>query len=216
MADATYVNGIREPTQKRAREALDRLITAGSELCAERGASGFTLLEVGERAGVSNGSMYFRIQSREALLYAIHERWDREVDKELEHFRDPAQWADLDLVEAVDKAVRVVAAVYDLNPRLLRALGLHAGSDPEMAARATASVQRGASAFAQAIAPRMAVASIPEPDVTAALLHTTVCGALGSRLTWPEFHVGPQPDWDTFVDYVCSMATASVRESAIG
>jgi hypothetical protein len=116
-------------------------------------------------------------------------------------------------VQAVDKAIRVVAAVYDKNPRLLRALGLHAGSDPEMAARANASVQRGAGAFAGVIAPRMRAAGLPDAEEQAAMLHTTVAGALGSRVTWPGFHLGPLPAWDDFVDYVCAMAVAGVRES---
>lgn len=65
---------IRPPLQRRSQESLERVLTAGFELLKEDGFEGFTLQAVSKRAGVSIGSIYARVPSREALIMAIYER----------------------------------------------------------------------------------------------------------------------------------------------
>ena len=207
------MDGIRAPTQQRGHEALDKLLNAGSELLAERGSEGFTLTEVSKRAGVSYGAMYWRIESKEALLNAIHERFDQRINPKLELFSDPEEWEGLDIFELVDKAVRIVSEVFTENPGLLRALSLYASSSPEMTARATSSVHRGAQTFVDLVAPRLSEAGHPESEIAAARLFTCASGALASRVTWPEFHLGPEYPWSDVVDDICTMSVGLVRES---
>jgi len=65
---------IRPPQQRRSQESLERLLGAGLQVLKEHGVDGFTLHEVSRRAGVSIGSIYARVPSREALILAIYER----------------------------------------------------------------------------------------------------------------------------------------------
>ena len=53
---------IRPPVQRRSRESLERLLQTGLELLQERGFDGFTLQELSQRAGVSIGSIYGRVE----------------------------------------------------------------------------------------------------------------------------------------------------------
>lgn len=65
---------IRPPLQRRSQQSLERVLQAGLEVLQEQGFEGFTLQEVSRRAGVSIGSIYARVESREALIMAIYER----------------------------------------------------------------------------------------------------------------------------------------------
>ena len=73
---------IRPPVQRRSRESLERLLQTGLELLQEKGFDGFTLQELSQRAGVSIGSIYGRVEGREALIMAIYERAMESIDAE--------------------------------------------------------------------------------------------------------------------------------------
>ena len=66
--------GNRAPQQKRAQDSLARMLSATETLLEESGADGFTLMEVSRVGRVSIGSIYFRFDSKEALIRAVHER----------------------------------------------------------------------------------------------------------------------------------------------
>src|SRR3954447_6228906 len=89
---ASPTEGIRAPRQRRGQDTLDKLLTAGAELLAERGYEGFTLIEVGRRAGVSNGGIYWRIENKDALLHAIHDRFQEQVVENGDMFQNPSRW----------------------------------------------------------------------------------------------------------------------------
>jgi AcrR family transcriptional regulator len=63
---------IRPPLQRRSQESLERVLAAGLEVLIDVGFEGFTLQEVSRRAGVSIGSIYARVPSREAR-HALHD-----------------------------------------------------------------------------------------------------------------------------------------------
>jgi AcrR family transcriptional regulator len=71
---STSEKRIRPPQQRRSHESLARIMQAGFELLREQGFDGFTLQEVSARAGVSVGSIYARVASREDLIMAIYEQ----------------------------------------------------------------------------------------------------------------------------------------------
>src|SRR3954447_4925785 len=66
--------GVRPPQQRRSRESLERVLTAGERVLADNGYEGFTIGEVSRRAKVSVGSVYGRFDNKEALIHAIHAR----------------------------------------------------------------------------------------------------------------------------------------------
>jgi AcrR family transcriptional regulator len=202
------MSGVRTPRQQRALQSWTRVLDAGAELLAERGWAGVTLAEVTRRAGVSNGSIYWRVSSKEALLTAIHERLIDTLDAESAPFEDRAQWDALDADEAIARAVALQTSAVRRHRRLLRALVLHAATDPEAAKRGAAAVRRAARRFEAALAPLLEREGHPEPVAAARFVHELVFGALIKRITWPEQEVGRPLSWRAFEAELATAARA--------
>lgn len=64
----------RQPTQQRSRERVERMLTAATELIAERGSDAMKMGEVAERAGVSIGSLYQFFPDKGAIIRVLAER----------------------------------------------------------------------------------------------------------------------------------------------
>ena len=71
MATATH-----PPKQKRTRESLERILRAGTQILASAGWEGFTIGAVAERAGVGSSAIYRRFADKDALLLALHQRFE--------------------------------------------------------------------------------------------------------------------------------------------
>jgi AcrR family transcriptional regulator len=64
----------RVPKQDRSRASFERVLEAAAELMAEKGYAGFALTDVVKRAKVSIGSIYGRVDSKDELIRAVHQR----------------------------------------------------------------------------------------------------------------------------------------------
>jgi AcrR family transcriptional regulator len=111
---------IRPPLQRRSQESLERLLHAGFEVLKEEGFEGFTLQEVSRRAGVSIGSIYARVPSREALIMAIYERAMAWTELEQNEFVRNAERLDLDARERVETIVTEMAETMLAQSDVLR------------------------------------------------------------------------------------------------
>jgi len=69
------VTARREPTQKRSRERVERMLSAASSLITEQGSDGMRMGEVAARAGVPIGSLYQFFPDKSALIRALAERF---------------------------------------------------------------------------------------------------------------------------------------------
>lgn len=201
---------IRAPRQKRGQDALESLLKAGSELLAEFGYDGFTMTELSRRSGVSNGAMYWRVENKDALLHAIHDRFIDETAAYTDVLANAAPWDGLPIADVVRNAVVEVGKVFSHNVPLMRALSLRAGTDPMIRATAAAALHRANAAFCSLLEPRLRAAGHLDPHNTPDMIFTAVTGAMAARVTWPEFHAAPL-DWDRFVDSLCQMAVAQVE-----
>jgi AcrR family transcriptional regulator len=85
------------PTQRRApRETThDRILRVAAEVFAEKGYHGAGVAELGERAGIKRGALYYHIGSKEDLLFDLSKR---HVEEALERGRAAVESTD-DVVE---------------------------------------------------------------------------------------------------------------------
>src|SRR5581483_4676904 len=112
------VTGIRPPQQKRSRASLERVLAAGTQLLEEEGWEAFTLAEVSRRAGVSIGSIYARMPSKDALFRAIQEHSLQMIAELAATFE-----ADARIVSVIMHRGAVDDAVAGRSSERLRALG---------------------------------------------------------------------------------------------
>lgn len=71
----------KSPSQARARATVDAIVEATAQILRERGYRGATLRRIGDRAGVSTGSIYQYFPSKDALLAAVMERHVAQMGK---------------------------------------------------------------------------------------------------------------------------------------
>lgn len=152
MAPETPV--IRPPQQARARERFQRVIDAGRQILAEQGIQGFTLAHVCERAGVSIGSVYSRVDSIDGLFVAIHNDVMAELDSRTHHLQALSTRTDLTTADLVATAVRLVWAMYREYEGELRAFILRAAADECIRDLGVAHARRLEQAFTSVLASR--------------------------------------------------------------
>ncbi len=70
----------REPTQKRSRERVERMLAVASALIAEKGSDALRMGEVAEKAGVSIGSLYQFFPDKSAIIRALADRYQKESE----------------------------------------------------------------------------------------------------------------------------------------
>ncbi|MEN2738429.1 TetR/AcrR family transcriptional regulator [Microbacterium sp. X-17] len=141
---------IRQPRQKRSREAYARVLQAGRDILEEEGIQGFTVQAVSKRAGVSVGSIYLRAPSREALLLAIHAQETARMDQE-EVWLAPTSVPPGGARAHVEEIVTKTAAQMLANASILRAFMRRGAEDPEIFARGRISSQGVAEHFETAL-----------------------------------------------------------------
>jgi AcrR family transcriptional regulator len=132
------VSLVREPQQARSRQSFERALDAAVALLVERGSPSFTLVEVARASGVSTGSMYGRIASKDDLIRAAHAReMDRLTAEADEDFA--AAPAGGSIAAASRFAVSAMAAHLERNRAILAPFMRLAHEDPVIAANGKAS-----------------------------------------------------------------------------
>ncbi len=178
---------IRPPLQRRSQESLERVLTAGLEVLQQEGFDGFTLQEVSRRAGVSIGSIYARVQSREALIMAIYERTMAWTDEQGEMVRD-AEREDLGPRERIEAIVTDLANMMLTHFEVLRVFMRQAPNNPDIWDRAAEKSQATAKAFESAILARREDLGHPDPDLAVDVAYRMVYCTIARRITHgPKF-----------------------------
>ncbi len=65
----------RQPTQKRSRERVERMLNSAADLIASEGSADLRMSDVAARAGVSIGSLYQYFPDKSALIHALSARY---------------------------------------------------------------------------------------------------------------------------------------------
>ncbi|GAB7004806.1 hypothetical protein JCM18899A_22790 [Nocardioides sp. AN3] len=142
---------LRAPKQARSRQSLDRALDATLALLVQRGSGAFGIADVARLAGVSTGSIYGRVASKDDLIRVAHaremDRIDLETARAFASGREPACGLD----EAVRREVGALAGLLRRNARVLAPFMLLGRDDPVIAARGTAAHERMQAAFIAAL-----------------------------------------------------------------
>src|SRR5690606_24725681 len=85
----------RQPTQARARERVERLLSVATEMIAETGSDAMRMTELAERAGVPIGSLYQYFPDKAAILrllaIRVMERVREMLRRTIEGIDDPTE-----------------------------------------------------------------------------------------------------------------------------
>jgi AcrR family transcriptional regulator len=146
-------------------------MTAAAELLAERRFEDATVAELVERAGSSVGAFYARFGSKEALLHELDERLFEAGRASWKEFLADERWRGAGAGEIVDAVVGRLVEKRREHRGLLRALALHARSNPESAfARRSALLNRKlGERFTELLLTRRNEIGHPRPAEAAAL-----------------------------------------------
>ena len=185
---ATSEPFIRPPLQRRSQESLERVLQAGMEVLQEQGFEGFTLQEVSRRAGVSIGSIYARVASREALIMAIYERAMAWTDDEQDQLERDAQREDLNPRERIETIVTDMAQDMLAHGDVLRVFMRQAPINPEIWERGAEKSHETSKAFVRAVLEHREDISHPEPELAVDIAWRMVYCTIARRLTHgPKF-----------------------------
>ncbi len=112
MADPTNTREIwqqrwaREPQQARSALRWTAQLDAAQALLEEEGLDAVTVARVAKRAGVSVGATYHYFQDKQALIYAVVDRFTREAAERARSALDPARWEGASLMEILEAYLR--------------------------------------------------------------------------------------------------------------
>jgi AcrR family transcriptional regulator len=171
---------LRVATQARARRTVTRVLDAGATLLAERGYEGFSIGEVCRRAKVSPGALYERVDGKDSLFLAIHDRELRRMTEAAEASFSDSEWDLLPTAGLVARTVHRIVEHYDGDRDLLRAFILRAAVDDRVSAEGARWARRTEEAIVARLMSR--AQDYPHPDPRAAVV--TVCRIVTAAASW--------------------------------
>ncbi len=180
---------------------------------------GLSVSALSERAGLSNGAIYWRFETIDALVQSVHQRIVERLQQEHAFYDHAARWQDLSAADLVAAAVREEADLFRRHADPLRVLVLASASNAALAARGADAVQWAERRFAEHVTPALAAAGASEPKFLAVVIFRVAYGAFAVRVIWPEQQREPEVPWESFVGAVADMAhrhvTAALGVAAI-
>lgn len=199
----------REPKQERSRLSFDRAVDAAVSLLVERRAATFTLAEVAERAGVSTGSIYGRVDSKDDLLRTAHAREMARMSAEQAEAFPAAAPAGETFPDTVSRLVHTVGDLLRRNAPVLAPFMLMGPHDPVIAELGSNGYRELSAAFSAALLARGEAITHPEPERAAAWSCTVVYSVLARWLglgSAPE--AAGEGDWELILADLAEMVTA--------
>lgn len=111
------------PTQQlRSARTQERILAAAEALLAEGDPDAFTMENLAERAHVSVGAIYKRVQGKQSLLPLVLERVQEQLFLRLQEFLAQPRWQDAGLATRTQALIAVFAETQVARQRLIRAL----------------------------------------------------------------------------------------------
>ena len=199
MATLGIESGIRQPRQQRSRDAWERILNAGVTILEEGGTTAFTIAAVCERAHVVPRAIYARVDDKDVLFLAVYEHGMARIRRDHEVFSEAKGWRGLATDAVVTRAVREVARIFARHARLLRAVVLISGVDPEVTSRGAAHAQDLADRFTARLLGAGVAQARPHPEAAIRTAFEVVFSALVIRTAYGPGFVGAAPGTEDFV-----------------
>lgn len=146
----TAISPRKSPRQARSQATVKAILDAAARVLVERGYASTTTNLVAERAGVSVGSLYQYFPNKEALIVALHQRHDREMNEVID--RALAQSEHLAFEDALElllgglvEAHRVEAGLHRVLETQLAGLGAlddHSAAEEKISGRIRCLLER--------------------------------------------------------------------------
>jgi AcrR family transcriptional regulator len=172
----------RAPKQLRSRQSYDRMIEAALDLLKEGGLSALTLAAVSRRSRVSIGSIYCRVESKEALLREVQAVVMNQMEHEFALLVSRVRRKQLSLRELVPTMVRELALYLKRHAEVLSAFMQQGDRDPVVEAVGRKAFQQNVLDFKLVLLDRHADFNHPDPEHAAATCFTVVYAALARYL----------------------------------
>lgn len=174
---------VRPPQQRRSRASFDRVLDAGADVLREHGVDGFTLQEVSRRAGVSIGSIYGRVASKDDLVLAIYDREMERIAERQRRIEADSQREGLSGRALVETLVRDMAELMLSESATLRVFMQRAASDPVIWQRGAERSHVLAEVFETALLEHRDELAHPDPVVAIDVAYRFVYCTLARRIT---------------------------------
>jgi AcrR family transcriptional regulator len=203
---------IRQPKQERSRQSFDRAVEAATSLMVERRSGAFTLAEVAARSGVSTGSIYARVDSKDDLIRVAHARLMDRLATETDRALRLDQRTERGLVALVGRAVSALADLLRSHAPELAPFMQHAHYDPVIAARGEVAHRHMESAFCTLLLSAGPAITRRDPQAAVVWSCAVVYSVLARRLG-----LGNDPDgaldqpWDELLTALTEMVAAYLQ-----
>jgi AcrR family transcriptional regulator len=198
----------RSPKQSRSRKTFDRVIEAAVEILKAEGLQQLTLAEVSRRSGVSIGSIYCRVDSKEDLIRVVQAQGLEGLDREFAVMINRVRRRALPLRDLVPTMVRELAVYLRRHAALLTAFMQQGSRDPLVASVGRKSYLQTALDFKLILLERHAEFHHPDPEHAASTIFTVVYGCVARYLglgAHAESGAG-EGDWNQLIEDLGLMA----------
>ncbi|GAA0248617.1 TetR/AcrR family transcriptional regulator [Cryptosporangium japonicum] len=204
----------RAPKQERSKISFERALDAVVELLAERGSDAFTLADVATRAGVSTGSIYTRVDSKENLIRSAHEREMSRLVAEGEAALAAPPSGSGSFRELVGELIGQVGEHLRRNAALLRAFMLVAAHDETIAQGGKVSYARILELWNERLGARRDEIAHPDPDAATRWAYTVTYSVIARHLGLGTAEKADGGDWDATLANLTVMVTTYLTAPA--
>lgn len=122
---------IRLPEQRRSQRSLSRLLDAAEQLMAHQDFDEISIAAIVKAARTSVGNFYGRFSSKEALLEALHQRYQDDRNALWNRFFSDASVSTLALEERVKRFVTLIIKNYRARTGVFRTLVMRQWRHPD-------------------------------------------------------------------------------------
>jgi len=210
--DQAYV---RAPKQERSRVSFERAVDAAVALLVERRSDAFTLAEVAERAGVSIGSIYGRVDSKDDLLRAAHAREMARITEENAKAFGALNTSEGSFDMAVTGAIRTMAELLRADAAVLAPFMELARQDRTIAMAGKATHASMVDGFRSALLIRRSEILHREPERAVTWSCTVVFSVLARWFGLGDAgEAAAEGEWEDILADLSEMVTAFLRGSS--